>query len=214
MSLSCSESLLYNFMFDFLSCWFWSFWYASVMASSVAVAIVRACPFWEIVRAICVHAFIGCQWFAIASAAGSSCSSIVGVSSGVSGYAIRLIFTCFCWAVVFVLNVDVSYQYRTACVWFVSLYWKANHLAIIGGFCSICTSFRYSCVTSSWYLWVNGYVIRHTSHWWSDDFVEATSMVTYTVAFILFRGMYAYTNEASCFAVCSNVLSRYTNCSV
>ena len=36
------------------------------MASSVAVAAVRAGPFWLIVRAICVHAFIGCQWLAIA----------------------------------------------------------------------------------------------------------------------------------------------------
>jgi len=32
-----------------------------MVASSVAVAAVRAVPFWEIVRAICVHAFIGCQ---------------------------------------------------------------------------------------------------------------------------------------------------------
>jgi len=30
-------------------------------ASSVAVVAVRAGPFWLIVRAICVHAFIGCQ---------------------------------------------------------------------------------------------------------------------------------------------------------
>ena len=45
------------------------------------------------------------------------------------------------------MNVDVSYQYRTVCVWFVFVYWKAKYLAIIGGFCSICMSFRSSCVT-------------------------------------------------------------------
>lgn len=72
MSLFCCESLLYNFRVDFLSCRFWSFWYASVMARSVAVAAVRAGPFWLIVRAICVHAFIGCQWFAMDLATGSS----------------------------------------------------------------------------------------------------------------------------------------------
>ena len=72
----------------------------------------------------------------------------MGISSGLCGYAIRLIFTCFCWAVLFVLNVDVSYQYRTVCVWFVFVCWKAKYLAIIGGFCRICMSFRSSCITS------------------------------------------------------------------
>lgn len=123
------------------------------------------------------------------------------------GYAIRLIFTCFCWAVLFVLNVDVSNQYRTSCVWFVSMYWKANHLAIIGGFCSICMSFSSSCVSSGRYPWVSGYVIRHTSQRWSDDLVVAISMVTYIGAFVLSVGMYVYTSEASCFAVCSKFLS-------
>jgi len=100
----------------------------------------------------------------MASATGRSWFSIVRISSGVFGYAIRLIFTCFCWAVVFVLNVDVSYQYRTVCVWFVFVYWKAKYLAIIGGFCSICVSFKSSCVTFGWYPWVCGHVIRQTSH--------------------------------------------------
>lgn len=80
------------------------------VASSVVVAAVRVGPFREIVRAICDHVFVGCQWFAIAVAKGSSWFSASVMSCGVSGYVIRLIFTCFCWAVVFVLNVAVSRQ--------------------------------------------------------------------------------------------------------
>jgi len=116
--------------------------------------------------------------------------------------------------VLFVLNIDVSYQYRTTCVWFVFVYWKAKYLAIIGGFCSICMSFSSSCVTFGWYPWVWGHVIRQTSHLWSDDVVAAISTAIYMGAFVLSLGMYAYISEASCFAVCSNVLSRYMNCSV
>ena len=49
--------------------------------------------------------------------------------------------------------------------------------------------------------------MRHVSHLCRDDFVVAISMATYTVAFVLSVGMYAYTSEASCFAVCSKFLS-------
>ena len=67
-------------------------------------------PFLEMSRAISVHVFVGRQWLAVAMPNLRSSSSVSWMDAVSCGYATRLSLTCFCWVVVFVVNVDVSYQ--------------------------------------------------------------------------------------------------------
>ena len=56
--------------------------------------------------------------------------------------------------------------------------------------------------------------ITQNSHGWSDDLVEAISIDTQTMLPGLAVGKYAYVNDASCLASCSNSSSRWMNASV
>lgn len=86
------------------------------MISTVMGIRSRWLPFLGISSAISVHVLIGCQWLAMAFPNRRRSFSVYWMGSVSCGYAIRLIFTCFCCVVVFVVNVDVLYQYRTTWV--------------------------------------------------------------------------------------------------